>query len=109
MKKQGYDKGQSDHTMFVKHLGDSKITILIVYVDDIILTGDDEIKIARLKQGLVEEFEIKDLGRLGYFLGMKVTRSKKAIVVSQRKYVMDLLQETRMSSCKLSDTLMGSK
>ncbi|RVX06554.1 hypothetical protein CK203_029603 [Vitis vinifera] len=58
--------------------------------------GDDEIKIARLKQGLVEEFEIKDLGRLGYFLGMKVTRSKKAIVVSQRKYVMDLLQETRM-------------
>ena len=106
MKKQGYDKGQSDHTMFVKHSGDGKITILIVYVDDIILTGDDEIKIARLKRGLVEEFEIKDLGQLRYFLRMKVTISKKAIVVSQRKYVMDLLQETGMSSCKPSDTLM---
>ena len=85
MKKQGYDRGQSDHTMFVKHSGDSKITILMVYVDDIILTEDDEIKIARLKRGLVEEFEIKDLGQLRFFLGMKVTRSKKAIMVSQRK------------------------
>ena len=71
--------------MFVKHSGDSKITILMVYVDDIILTEDDEIKIARLKRGLVEEFEIKDLGQLRFFLGMKVTRSKKAIMVSQRK------------------------
>ena len=98
MKKQGYDRGQSDHTMFVKHSGDSKITILMVYVDDIILTEDDEIKIARLKRGLVEEFEIKDLGQLRFFLGMKVTRSKKAIMVSQRKLLW-FLKESMLWTC----------
>ena len=49
------------------------------------------------------EFEIKYLGSLRYFLGMKVARSKKSIV-SQQKYILDLLKETGMSDCKLADT-----
>jgi hypothetical protein len=47
-----------------------------VYVDDIIVTGDDFMGITNLKQQFVKEFEIKDLGKLKYFLGIKVTRSK---------------------------------
>ena len=91
----------------MKHTGGGKIAILIVYVDDIIiLTRSDEAKIARLKKCLAAEFETKDLGTLQYFLGMEIAKSKKGVVVTQRKYVVDLLEETTMSGCRPSDTLM---
>ena len=67
-----------------------------IHVDDIILTGDYEEELVRLKKLLAKEFEIKDLGYLKYFLGMEVARSRKGIYVSQRKYVLDLLKETGM-------------
>ena len=104
MKKQGYSQAQSDHTMFIKHWAEGKMAILIVYVDDIIVTGSDEEEINHLKQGLATEFEVKELGQLRYFLGMEVARSKYGISVSQRKYVLDLLQKTGMSGCKPCDT-----
>ena len=68
------------------------------------MTKDDVEEMSRLKQSLAKEFEIKDLGQLRYFLGMEVARSKKGIIVSQRKYILDLLKETGMSGCKPSDT-----
>ncbi|KAG6495140.1 hypothetical protein ZIOFF_042931 [Zingiber officinale] len=68
-------------------------TILLVYVDDMIVTGDDEVEIQALKSKLTSEFEIKDLGSLKYFLGIEVARSKEGIYVCQRKYVLDLLKE----------------
>lgn len=89
-------QGQTDHTMFVKFSAEGKVAILIVHVDDIILTGDDIIDMEKLKKNLAIEFEIKDLRSLRYFLRMEVARSKKGIVVSQRKYILDLLKETGM-------------
>ena len=77
--------------MFIKHSDDGKIAILIVYVDDIILTRDNVTEMDRLKKSLDLEFEIKDLGSLRYFLIMEVARSKRGLVVSQRKYILDLL------------------
>jgi hypothetical protein len=67
-----------------------------VYVDDIVLTGNDDGEIQNLKHLLANEFEIKDLGSLKYFLGIEVARSKHDIFISQRKYILDLLKETRM-------------
>ncbi|KAK3019106.1 hypothetical protein RJ639_003788 [Escallonia herrerae] len=83
---------------------DGKIAILIVYVDDIILTGDDIAEMERLKQCLASKFEIKDLGSLKFFLGMEIARSRKGIAVSQKKYVLDLLKETGMSVCRPVET-----
>ncbi|KAH9722152.1 retrovirus-related pol polyprotein from transposon RE1 [Citrus sinensis] len=104
--RQGYRQSQADHTMFTRVSAKGKITVLIVYVDDIILTRDDLVEMDRLKQSLATDFEIKDLGALKYFLGMEVARSKKGIVVSQRKYILDLLKETGISGCKPIDTPM---
>ena len=75
-----------------------------MYVDDIVLTGDDCSELERLKRRLGKEFEIKNLGALKYFLGMEFAQSKESIFVSQRKYVLDLLDETGMLGCKLVET-----
>ena len=61
VKKHRYIQGQIDHTLFIKHSLNWKITILIVYVDDIILTGNHTNEMNKLKEVLVNEFEIKDL------------------------------------------------
>ncbi|KAL5743969.1 hypothetical protein ACOSP7_026835 [Xanthoceras sorbifolium] len=79
LKHHGYTQGQADHTMFIKHSSVGKVAVLIVYVDDIVLTGDYEEEIPRIEIVLAKEFEIKDLGNLKYFLGMEIARSKKGI------------------------------
>ena len=104
----GYHQCQTDDTMFVKHGAGNKIAILIVYVDDIIITGNDDEEISRLKIKLGTEFELKDLGEMKYFLGMEVARSSKGLSISQRKYILDLLEETGMTGCKPADTPMQS-
>jgi hypothetical protein len=95
----GYTQCNGDHTVFYKHRG-TFITIMAVYVDDIVITGDDVEEIKCLKENLGRAFEVKDLGPLRYFLGIEIARSPKGIVLSQRKYVLDLLAETGMLGCR---------
>ena len=81
-----------DSTLLFKHNENGKITILIAYVDDIILTEEALNEMEKLKSTLAQEFKIKDLGNLMFFLGMGIVRSKKGISISQRKYTLDLLE-----------------
>lgn len=106
MKKQEYTQGKKDHTLFVKFSSTVKVTVLIIYIDDIILTRDVVMEIERLKKCLATEFEIKDLGSLRYFLDMEVALLKKGIIVSQRKYLLDLSKEIGMSRCRPSEVPM---
>ncbi|WVZ55981.1 hypothetical protein U9M48_006573 [Paspalum notatum var. saurae] len=99
----GYTQCNGDHTVFYKHRG-MYITIMAVYVDDIVITGDDVEEIKYLKENLGRIFEVKDLGPLRYFLGIEIARSLKGIVLSQRKYVLDLLEETGMLGCRPCST-----
>ena len=96
----GYSQGQSNHTMLYRPLNGGGVIILIVYVDDIIITGSNEAEIQQLKGVLSTEFEVKDLGKLKYFLGMEVARSKEGIVVSHRKYTLYLLSKVGMLGSK---------
>lgn len=77
MKRYGYCQSQTDHTMFYKHNREGKVAILIVYVDNIVLIGDDNEELERLKKRLATEFEIKDLGILKYFLEWSFLDPKK--------------------------------
>jgi len=76
MQRFGYKQSQANHTLFTKHSTQGKVTALIVYVDDIVLTRNDDGEIQNLKHRLANEFEIKDLASLKYFLGIKVARSR---------------------------------
>ena len=60
MRKYGFQQSNSDHTLFLKHQV-GKITALIVYVDDMIITGDDVEEISKLQEQLSTEFEMKNL------------------------------------------------
>ena len=68
MRKYGFQQSNFDYTLFLKHQV-GKITALIVYVDDMIITGDDVEEISRLQEQLSTEFEMKNLGGLKYFFG----------------------------------------
>lgn len=74
----GYRQSNLDYTLFLKK-EQGKITALIVYVDDMIVTGNDPEERKALQEYLSTEFELKDLGSLKYFLGIEVSRSKKGI------------------------------
>nr|GEX09682.1 ribonuclease H-like domain-containing protein [Tanacetum cinerariifolium] len=82
---------------------------LLVYVDDIIITGNSIYEIEKFKFYLTSKFMIKDLEKLKYFLGIKVIDTDKCICLNQRKYVLDLLSEYGMLACKPAKTPLMSK
>ena len=100
----GYIQSQADHTLFHKQSLTGKISVIIVYVDNIIVTGNDQEAISELKKKLAQSFEIMDLGPVKYFLGIEVATSNHGIFVNQRKYVLDLLKETGLENCKPAET-----
>ena len=104
----GYVASKADHSLFVKFSG-SAFTALLVYVDDILLIGNDLSKINTVKRNLDQLFKIKDLGVVRYFLGLEIARNSAGISVCQRKFVLDLLTETGYLDCKPASTPMDNK
>ena len=97
MKSHCYTQSQVDHTVFFKHSYEGKITILIIYVDDTILTDDDSLEIERVA---CSGFWDQRLKNLKVFCWYGICKSKNGIFVSQRKYVLDLLKKTWLLGCK---------
>ncbi|KAE8666011.1 Dihydroorotase [Hibiscus syriacus] len=95
----GYMQSKYDYSMFTKQQG-SDIVVLLVYVDDLLITGSNEVLIAELKHILNKNFKMKDLGELKYFIGLEVLRSKAWIVLNQRKYALELIEETGVGGAK---------
>ena len=89
----GMQKSKSDYSVFYRN-SNSGIIPLVVYVDDIVITGSDSEGISSLKSFLHSQFHTKDLGMLRYLMGVEAMRSKHGIFLFQRKYVLDLLSET---------------
>ncbi|CAJ2640747.1 unnamed protein product [Trifolium pratense] len=101
----GYTQMLSDPTLFTKSTKDS-FTIILVYVDDIVLTGNSLAEIEATKSCLHKAFGIKDIGTLKFFLGLEVAHSQQGITLCQRKYCLDLLIETCTLGCKPSSVPM---
>ena len=83
----GFEISEGDHSLYVKKIGAGPV-VVVVYVDDVIITGDIENEIGKVKNLLKAEFDIKDLGQLMYFLGIEVIWTDDGIWLMQRKYVL---------------------
>ncbi|CAL1392348.1 unnamed protein product [Linum trigynum] len=95
----GYTQSHNDHSMFLHH-SSSGISVLLVYVDDIIIAGDDKMAMQALKHHLSDQFKLRDLGHLHYFLGLEMARSREGIHICQKKYCTDLLNDTGFADSK---------
>ncbi|GKA38340.1 putative RNA-directed DNA polymerase [Tanacetum coccineum] len=97
----GFKQSHADHSLFIFKEKDAFVAALI-YVDDVVLVGNDPHKIQATKGFLDKRFSIKDLGPLKYFLGIEVAKTKEGMVLSQRKYTLDILEDVGMTGCRPS-------
>eukprot|EP00253_Pinus_taeda_P008396 PITA_08396 len=102
--KLGFTRSEVDPNLYFKVEND-KPFILVLYVDDLFLTGANPL-IHKCKRELASEFEMKDLGSVHYFLGLEVWQNRGEIFLSQGKYVVKILERFGMVDCKPVTTLM---
>uniref|UniRef100_A0A2N9EKA7 Reverse transcriptase Ty1/copia-type domain-containing protein n=1 Tax=Fagus sylvatica TaxID=28930 RepID=A0A2N9EKA7_FAGSY len=99
----GFTASTADPSLFVFRQG-STLLYLLLYVDDIILTGNSTTAVTSLITQLAATFELKDLGPLRYFLGLQIDYGPDCLFVHQRKYITDLLSKFNMPTCKATST-----
>ena len=115
----GFEKCPSEHTLFTK-TEEGKALVVSIYVDDLIFTGNDEKLIKEFKVSMKNEFDMTDLGKMKFFLGVEVVQNSKGIYMSQRKYALEILQRFGMEhsnptkspivpGCKLTKDEGGAK
>eukprot|EP00253_Pinus_taeda_P034533 PITA_34533 len=99
----GFDKCDGEPTLYIKE-NDSKIIIVVSYVDDLIFTSNDASLIANFEAVMKNEFEMTDLDFLRYFLGIEVDQSENGVFISQDKYVKAVLKRFHMQNNKATVT-----
>ena len=99
----GFFASSYDSALFIKN-SSSGIILLLLYVDDMVITGDDVSGIQQLKEFLHTQFEMKDLGHLSYFLGLEVSKSSSGYSLTQTKYASDILSRAGITDSKVATT-----
>ena len=101
--KEGYTQSPNDYSLFLSKSKLGSIFVL-VYVDDILITGNDSQGIQKLKDALQDSFQMKDLGLARYFLGLEISRHPHGYFISQQKYTKDLISLVGLTDDKVVDT-----
>lgn len=97
--KEGFVKSQNEETLFLKTNKLANILFVSVYVDDLIYTGDNVSMMEDFKKSMQREFDMTDLGKMRYFLGIEVLQTSHGIHISQAKYALEVLKRFGMDKC----------
>ena len=100
----GYKQYSADQILFFQHFKTGGVMILIVYVDDIIIIGNNTEEATKLEKHLTTYFEVRKLGSLKYFLGTEITQSSNGYLMTQHKYKLDSIKEPKLLQGKVNDT-----
>ncbi|TYK18103.1 Cysteine-rich RLK (receptor-like protein kinase) 8 [Cucumis melo var. makuwa] len=95
----GFQQSKANYSLFIRGKNDSFIALL-VYVDDIIITGANALHIQELKRALNQKFLLKDLGPLKFFLGLELARNSSGLFLSQKNYTLQLIEDTGLLGAK---------
>jgi hypothetical protein len=98
---EGFQICDSEQTLFTKRSKEGKIIIVSVYVDDLIFTGNCEVMMLEFKSSMLREFDMSDLGKMRFFLGIEVLQNSDGIYICQRKYALEVLKRFGMMESKL--------
>jgi len=101
---QGFKKCLAEHGVYMKGSKETSLLIICLYVDDLMLTGSNMQDIEEFKSVMKSEFEMTDLGKLAYFLGMEYLRASKGLILHQTKYAAEILKKFNMLDCNSSIT-----
>ncbi|KAL1221166.1 Retrovirus-related Pol polyprotein from transposon RE2 [Cardamine amara subsp. amara] len=102
----GFQNSLADTSVFI-YIHGNEVLYVLVYVDDIIVTGNTNSLISSFLQALAQRFSLKDPTDLTYFLGIEATRTANGLHLMQRKYAIDLLTKANMLDCKPVNTPMA--
>ena len=101
----GYTASPYDSALFLRRT-DKGTILLLLYVDDMIITDDDLSGIQELKDFLSQQFKMEYLGHLNYFLGLEIIYSTNDLYITQAKYTSELLSRVGLNDNKTVDTLV---
>ncbi|PKU69447.1 Retrovirus-related Pol polyprotein from transposon TNT 1-94 [Dendrobium catenatum] len=99
IKKIGFENGKADSSLFILRRDNIEL-YMVIYVDDILLTGNSSSMIAQTISQMNQKFEMKDLGTVSNFLGIQITRVKGTYFLSQSSYAKSIIHLAGLSTCK---------
>ncbi|XP_075092494.1 retrovirus-related Pol polyprotein from transposon RE1 [Nicotiana tabacum] len=99
----GFKQSHYDYTLFIREANGDAV-IILMYLDDLLITGNNDKSLHDTRTQLQKKFKMKDLGELKNFLAIEFARSKEGILMFQRKYVLELMSETGLGGAKPSGT-----
>jgi len=103
----GFTISRSDSSLFILQK-DSYTLLVLIYVDDILITCSNHVAIRDLLAALHLDFAVKDLGSFNFFLGIEVLPYSRGVVLSQQRYILDILKRTKMTKAKPTTSPMAS-
>ncbi|KAG7547302.1 Reverse transcriptase RNA-dependent DNA polymerase [Arabidopsis suecica] len=109
--REGFQMSQNEETLFLKTNKQGNVLFVSVYVDDLIYTGDDVSMMREFKTSMENEFDMTDLGKMRFFLGIEVLQTPQGIHISQSKYALEILRRFEMENCNpvFNPMVPGSK
>jgi hypothetical protein len=104
LKQMGFVQAKGDPCLYM--VSEGEMIIIAAYIDDIVLAGKSDQRLAEVKQALANQFQVKDMGELHYFLGVKVVQDKESgdVWIGQPAYATSVLQKYGMENVKTVNT-----
>jgi hypothetical protein len=106
---QSFVKCSVEYGVYVKHSDDKHMLIICLYVDDLLVTGSSPMEIENFKSQMKSEFEMTDLEKLTYLLGMELLETPKGMILHQTKYATEILKKFEMLDCNSSVTPVDTR